>query len=845
MKPRAAWVRVVFVSLLGALIAGRWIVVTVAESLWADAVGAGATYRQLRGLQSWLAAVAFASAAGWFIANLYVVYRSIGSVHVPRRMGNIEILEAVPRRHMLWGVAAIGIVLGLTAVFTAGDWWAQWMLAGIELPVGVVDPVLGRDVSYYLLRLPWFRTLHSFVLVLCAVALLVVVVLYAAMGAVRWSRRRLTVTDLARLHMALLLGALAVILFAGYRLEPAELVGGVSNVPLDTVLVNIRVPVARVLAGLALLACGASLFWIWVPRVVLVGVAWGALAAASFVGHFVAPAFAGSMRSADELLFAPASAIRDTLSSIAFGVRAPETSSIGTSPAIGSSTIESLAAAPIWDGFAIEAFLERAAPRAAHERFTDPAVQLYRDANGRLVPVFLTARTLDLSTAADSGVEMGWDRVHSGALSAGRGALAIVANSATSAGTPMFVTDMSRLDSTSSAVTDVSLRDPTMRFAPDMLDFSVVDASSEAKGVSVGGVVRRLALAWVLQSPRLLSRTQVADTSRIVWRRDVVARLERYAPFANFSGEYPVIVDDRVYWVAAGFVGASAFPGVVVQTWRDQRVRYLRSGLVGVVDAHSGEVRVYMRRSADVLTRAWARLMPEVVLDAGQVPLALAVHLRYPEALFEVQRRVATGSTGARPPRRGDAPVVIESGWWIGPVEGGDAVRLWRTAVEEAGTPPAAHRAFVATVVDGELRFRILLIDSALQIPGPTQIVRRLIQVRDPSADLHGALRLAPVAGDLVALQSSYRAPFEEGALPELRGITIARGGAVASGRTVPQAFERLGTEMPLPIRPGSWEEARRWFQRLDAARQNGDWRAFGEAYDALRRLLIVRDSFP
>ncbi len=40
------------------------------------------------------------------------------------------------------------------------------------------------------------------------------------------------------------------------------------------------------------------------------------------------------------------------------------------------------------------------------------------------------------------------------------------------------------------------------------------------------------------------------------------------------------------------------------------------------------------------------------------------------------------------------------------------------------------------------------------------------------------------------------------------------------------------------------WAAARSWFGRLDAARQSGDWIAFGRAYEELRRLLIG-DSIP
>jgi len=178
-------------------------------------------------------------------------------------------------------------------------------------------------------------------------------------------------------------------------------------------------------------------------------------------------------------------------------------------------------------------------------------------------------------------------------------------------------------------------------------------------------------------------------------------------------------------------------------------------------------------------------------------------------------------------------------------VLGDSLVRLRRLAVDEEGTPPVVQRVLVGTVGAGGPAFSVIGVDSAAPLPGPSQLGRRFIQLRDATADFHGALRAVPLSDGLAVLQTSYRAPTEDGAALELLGVTLARGGAVASGATLVEAIARLGSEAPAPIRPGSWDEARRWFQRLDAARQSGDWRAFGEAYDALRGLFVPPDSLP
>src|SRR3989337_3064260 len=91
MRPRRAWVRAaVLLALLGLLV-GRWAAVSVANGLWAESLGVEATHTAIAQLKLTLLALAFAVAATWSLGNLYLVYRTIGSVHVPRRLGNLEI----------------------------------------------------------------------------------------------------------------------------------------------------------------------------------------------------------------------------------------------------------------------------------------------------------------------------------------------------------------------------------------------------------------------------------------------------------------------------------------------------------------------------------------------------------------------------------------------------------------------------------------------------------------------------------------------------------------------------------------------------------------------------------
>src|SRR4051812_37584254 len=142
------WVRLSLAIALVVLLAGRWIADHTANRLWADSLGIGAAHADIDAVRLMLLALAFTSAALWCVGNVYLFYRSIGSVHVPRRVGNIEFLEAVPRRYLLTGAIAVGLLLAIVVSHRAGDWWTSQALLDEGSSIGTRDPILNRDLGY-------------------------------------------------------------------------------------------------------------------------------------------------------------------------------------------------------------------------------------------------------------------------------------------------------------------------------------------------------------------------------------------------------------------------------------------------------------------------------------------------------------------------------------------------------------------------------------------------------------------------------------------------------------------------------------------------------------------------
>src|SRR2546423_7836636 len=165
-------------------------------------------------------------AVAWMTGNLLLVYRAIGSVQMPRRLGDLEIVEAVPRHTLLATTVLLGVIVGFLLSLGTGEWWRHAVLAASPPHFGITDATkLGRDVGYYLSVLPWLAALQNRTLILVIGALGIVALLYGVIGSLRIRRGRIRASDYARVHLGVLLALLALVIAWGAVLDPAEIVG--------------------------------------------------------------------------------------------------------------------------------------------------------------------------------------------------------------------------------------------------------------------------------------------------------------------------------------------------------------------------------------------------------------------------------------------------------------------------------------------------------------------------------------------------------------------------------------------------------------------------------------------
>jgi hypothetical protein len=561
-----------------ALVGGRWVAVETAERAWDRTFTGGGALIEARTLALVLRAFVLVFAIAWATGNLLIVYRAIGSVQMPRRLGDLEIVEAVPQRVLFAVTIGLGVVLGVLFSLGTGDWWRHAVLASSPPHFGVPDETLGRDAGYYLGVLPWRAALQDRAFVLSAGALAVVALLYGLIGSLRFRRGRIRASDYARAHCGVLLACLALVIAWGAVLDPAEVIAGLHGT-VDQAALAVRVPGAILVAAVAVVTAVISLAWGVRDRPNLILAGWAALMLSVAGCYIVIP---GVVRASANSEGGSLVQRRVPLERAAFGLTAVDDEPLPAF-ASGEAAVRSI---PVWDAARVGAAV--GAPTGAVALRAGGVT----DAPAWLVAPTTTPGPMRTAVEVDTGL----------------------------------------------AVNPLPLVDSTLVFGPGIPGFVVVTPDSapalRSSGIPIDGAWQRFAIAWTIQAWGLVHSE--SKDRMLVWRRDVTERLERLAPFADFGAPAPVLRNGALWWVSWGYVSHSAFPLVRPLPWRDGSVRYLRAGLVGAVRVATGETHLWLAPGYDSLTAAWARHFDTLIEPASSLPTDVRVQLAYPEGTFGI-----------------------------------------------------------------------------------------------------------------------------------------------------------------------------------------------------------------
>lgn len=864
------------------------------DALWFRELGLSDVYRT-RILVLVLVRVVVGIVAGAIVlANLLLVLRRLGPVHLRRRYGNLEIAEQVPRRAIL--------LLALLLAGLAG-WWLSTLQFGARaalatwawfrhVPWEVTDPLFGRDIGFYVFTLPVVFRLLDLLLLATLWGGFLAGIGYTLVGSVRMLRGRMQLDDAPRLHMAVVAAAVLVLMAVRLWLGRYTLLldGNGFSGAIGYTDIHARLPALAASAALALVAAAAVIYGaqrrLWAPPAAAIGL----FLLVSIIGRGVYPAVIQKLRVEPNQLAReePYIAWNLEFTRLAYGIdRLRRDSMLHRIAEVGdwSTHAPLLQTLPLWDPEPLQAvFTELQAPQAYYS-FLDVDFDRYATgAEARQIAIGVREfRREGLPENTRT-----WHNLHlNPEFTRGYGAVVAPADEAVR-GQPVFwLGGTSPIQRSPAAPPEVQLRDPVVYFGETPGGYVVLNgAAAETPGVQLGSFLRVLAFAWRFGDQNLLFASGLTDQSRLLFRRSVLERIREVAPFLEWDPDpLPFLLDGHIMWLIDGYSVAQTFPlSRPAQVDGIRSVRFLRPSVKAIIDASTGAITIYgVEAQPDPVLASYARVFPGLIRPAAEIPAAVQAHFRYPALALRLQAEVleeyhlrdpATFFTGqdawqlpqdlstgasARPFRpiyltarlpSGDGPEFLALLPFIA------RQRQNMTAMLAARNDPPRY---------GELVLLALPRDEQIRGPGQVQslieqdpvISAQLALWRQRGTDVElGRLRIVPVDSTLLYIRPLFlTAQRQEGAIPQLQRIIVSDGVNASMGETLQDAVAVLyrgdvpaaesaapaaGPELPAATGPfAAWpEEALQLYDQAQERLRQGDFAGFGEAWARLREIL-------
>jgi uncharacterized membrane protein (UPF0182 family) len=778
--------------------------------------------------------------------NLRLVSRTMAGIQIRRRFGDLEIQEQLPDVYIRWAVVGIGALMGLWIAATIPLSAGTSLLVLLKAPPwGSVEPLMGRDLGFYVFVLPAVIRVLAFALLMSFLLLSLAGAGYVSTGGLRVIAGRLELRRESLTHLGILGAGFLILLAARFWIARYLLLmdgsSGVEGI-FGYTDARARMPALQFLTLASVIGAGAVLYGSRKRRsgVILSGV--GLVVLGSLLVGQVYPSLIQRFQVEPNELERETPYIEHALEFTrqGFGLQGLDRQVLDyqdPSDVSWDGAERQLSGLPIWSSGALLVTFRQREARFRYYDFATVAVDRYPGPEGP-VPLAVSVREIDPLGIDDPN----WQNLHLRELYvSGMGAVASAANGATAEGRP--VTYLGSLHPEVSPGPEVpgglALERPQVFFGSRSQLYAIInpaedaflapDASPGAPGVDYpGGIqlsspLRTLALAWRFRDASLLFASEVTSESRFVFRRQVHERVRAVAPFLDFpEAPYPVVHEGRIVWILDGFTSTRNFPLSTPHEFGLRRqVAYVRGSVKVTVDAVTGEMAFFSVDPADPLLGAWSAVFPGLIQTIEAMPDGLREHIRYPKPLLDLQSRVLARYHLETAPLfhgrqdvwslaqelgAGTMPMPYRAEYGIYRLPGERSEEFLLTTV----FVPAGRQnltGILAARSESDRYGELVLFDVPVedQVPGPRQ-VEALIE-QDPAISQQfslwrqggsqvwsGHLHLVPLNGTLLYMEPILLAA-EEDAIPELRRFVVSDGRRVAMEPTLAGAIAALAPQ--------------------------------------------------
>ncbi len=590
----------------------------------------------------------------WLIGFAFILLNVLPLVEQfkVRRLRKIEGLPIPPKQLSISKKVLTFIAFGISLfwVWILPQMWDKILLLVNSAPTGQVDPILGRDFSYYLFSYPLYSVLSGILVSLLFLTISFVIAAYIIGGALSFTRFQPRLSAQATIHLSILLGIVLIwytltrgLAMAGILVSPSSSLFGAGYTD-----VHVHLPLLKIQQVLGAILAVVLLVNIRLKKVRILFAAPALLIIVSILGGI----YGGIV---EKFIVSPNQLARETpyishhiqATRDAYGLSAMEEVEYNVDDSEITSDIlaenqPTINNIRLLDYRPLQQHYQQNQSLRLYYEFKDIDIDRYRfDDNYN--QVMLSMRELNIESLPEQAqtlINRHFKYTH------GYGTVMSPVNAITANGHPTYYLR----DIPVKSEVNIPLTRPEIYFGEMTDQFVVVRTLNGEFGHPVEGsevitqyqgedgvdlnALRRVLYAIKFGKPILLFSDEIIAESKILYNRNVAERIKKAAPFLHLdSNAYPVIADGRIFWIVDAYTASDLYP----YSEPTGGINYLRNSAKVVVDAYNGDVSIYKFDETDPILKAWEGVFPGLIQEREAFPEILENHIRYAVDQFEIQ----------------------------------------------------------------------------------------------------------------------------------------------------------------------------------------------------------------
>ncbi|MDI2030033.1 UPF0182 family protein [Saccharopolyspora sp. TS4A08] len=673
-----------------ALILGSRLLGAYVDWLWFGEVGYRGVFTTQILSRLGLGVVAAVFLGGVLLLNLWIAYRN-RPVFVPVSGPDDPLTRyrtVISEHSRLFGLGVPIAIAAIGGLAAQADWQTLQLFLH-STPFGRTDPEFGKDISFYVFQLPFWRLVLSWAFIAVTVSFLGSLVTHYIFGGIRLTGRAGQLSMPARVQLGVLAGLFVLLKAVDYFFDRYDLLlsqrnslfTGASYTDLNAVM-----PAKLILMCIAVFCALAFFSVIFLKNLQIPALATVLLLLSSVVVGAVWPALLEQFSVRPNANQREAMSIERNLEATkaAFGIGDDKVKFVdypGRTQLQPSEVADDAGTIPnirLLDPNILAPTFTQLTQQYNFYGFPDKLdVDRYRDANGELQDYLVALREINTDGLAVN--QQNWINRHT-VYTHGNGFVAAPADrvdstfneGATQGGYPVFQIS----DVANDGKGAIPVKQPRVYYgelvgpddyaivggnpgeAPREYDTDTQQFTYDGKGgVPISNPLQRLAFAAYYGERNFLFSGVIGENSKLIYERNPRDRVQKVAPWLKLDGDpYPAVVDGRIKWIVDGYTTLNNYPYskmtelgeatndtlTGVERQPNQQINYIRNSVKATVDAYDGTVDLYSTDDNDPVLKTWEGVFPGVIKPASAISPELREHFRYPEDMFKVQRKLLT-----------------------------------------------------------------------------------------------------------------------------------------------------------------------------------------------------------